>query len=234
VTDYNKTDMMGRGLEVSVAKRRKLEVDPFIHAPAHVGMEMFLEFRLKGNVEKTKTNLIGYSPGRYLVISTPRISGASFTYGTGTQPLVVRYFLDGSVFGFESNILRMVGAPFNVSFLSYPAKIEEVSLRKSRRLQVVIPVERDGKHNPSEMIVNLSDDGALLQLKDQVSIDDEMNITFSLPDGQIIKDMTCYIRRVEINRERILAGIEFDPKSKSLECISNYLEVVKETIIGAE
>lgn len=231
MTDYRQTDMMGRGLEVSIAKRRKLEVDPFIHAPAHVGMEMFLEFRVKGNAEKTKTNLVGYVPGKYLVVTTPRIQGASFTYGAGTQPIVVRYFLDGCVFGFESNILRVVGAPFYVSFLSYPEKIEEVSLRKSRRLPVVIPCERDGKQHPGEMVVNLSDDGALLQLHESVSVDDEMKISFSLPDGESIKDMKCIIRRVEINRERVLAGVEFDAKSNQLESISKYLEIVKETLV---
>jgi len=227
-SDHSET--MGRMLQVSVAERRNIDVDLFRHAPAQVGMEMFIEFKVRGHSEKIKTKLVGYVSGEYLVVATPKVNGIPVNYGASNNTLVVRYLHEGSVFGFQTAALRMIGAPFYLTFLRYPESIEEVSLRRNPRISVVIPIERDDGDKESEFLINLSENGALLKLKKPVGIDDTIYLMFALPNGKVMQDLECRVRRVEMNSAQILAGVEFKAPEGRLAPIRQYLDMVQDNL----
>lgn len=228
--DTKDSASMGRALEVNVASRRHISVDPFVHAPAHVGMEMSLEIKSPTDPNKIVTQLVGFVRGNYIIVATPRLSGNTINFGAGRNTVIVRYLLDGTVFGFQSQVLRTIGAPFHLTFLKYPDKIEEVSLRRTPRVQVVIPIRRVNAGDGRECIVNLSAMGALLQLTAPVNLDDVLNLSFTLPDGREILDMPSTVRRVEITRDRVLAGVQFEKNEKDIAAIEDYLGVVLDTL----
>ena len=227
---FDNTDGMGRMLEASVAERKEHQGNSLSFAPVHIGMELFVEFQFKGGKEKVKTKLVGYSNGEFLIIKTPRIQGVSISNAKGLNALVVRYLHDGSVFGFQATLLRLIGPPFYVCFLSFPTKIEEISLRRNPRIAVVIPFEWDGKGDETDRILDLSANGSLLHLSKSVEYGDTINISFVLPDGMAVTDLKCTIRRIEASSDRVLAGVEFDPEDVQLAHIENYLKVVQVTL----
>jgi hypothetical protein len=228
--DTQNTHNLGRALEVNVANHREISVDPFVHAPAHVGMEMSLEIKSPGDPNKIVTQLVGFLRGNYIIVSTPRLTNGTINFSNGRNQVIVRYLLDGTVFGFQSLVLRTIGAPFHLTFLKYPEKIEEISLRRTPRVQVVIPIRRENSGEGRECIMNLSTMGALLQLSRPVTLDDTFTITFTLPDGGELADVPCSVKRVEITRDRVLAGVQFEKEGPDLSAIERYLEVVRETL----
>lgn len=220
---------MGRMLDAGVAQKSQYQGMSLNFSPVHVGMELFVEFQIKSRKEKLKTTLVGYSTGEFLVLKTPRVQGASISSSKGLNQMVVRYLLDGSVYGFQSTLLRMLGPPFYVTFISFPTRIEEKTLRRNPRIPVVIPCawygKEDNEGDGNDRIVNLSADGSLLHLNKSVVYGETINISFVLPDGEPVVDLKSTVRRVEVSSDRVLVGVEFDSDDEQLASIGNYLSV---------
>lgn len=222
---------IGRLLSLSKARRRVLANDQFLNAPIQVGMTLNIEFKFSDNSGvKTQSQLVGFLRGEYLIVTTPKINGEYVNYSRHRN-LVVRYILEGSVYGFQVGILRVMGSPFNLTFLEYPETIEQVSLRGAPRVQVVIPFEREGDgDSENETLLNISATGALLQLSKPARIDDTFNISFVLPNGQALTNIGCTVRRVDMTSQRILTGIQFDKKHPHYPLVESYVGVVLETL----
>ena len=225
----DKSDAIGQMLEIGQAKNRLSKVDAFAAAAVQVGTEVFIDVNVSGKRIKVKSELIGYRKGEYIIIETPRINGASVRFST-QELLVARYMQRGCIFGFHTSVLRAIAPPFNLLFLKYPDAIEEVSLRREPRVQVVIPLERKDGDPAREWIMNLSANGALLQLATPPKVDEVLYLSFVLPNGQAIQGIGSTVRRLELNANRCLAGVQFDGHHEKFNAISNYVKIVVETL----
>lgn len=218
-------------METSHAKYNTLDEDQFTKAPIQVGMDLVIEFRFGQKGVKSTTNLVGYSRDDYLIIKTPRLNGKYVNYSFYKNIVViVRYFLDGSAFGFQTAIIRIISTPFHLTFIEYPKHVEQMSLRGSPRIQMVIPFEREGGDPEKEMIMNLSGTGALLLMTGDVQLNDEIKISFLLPDGKHVQEIPSMIRRVDMSSKRVLGGVQFDTNHQHYQYIEKYIKTVVETL----
>lgn len=221
------SNTFGHLLQGSIAKRRNFNIDFFNNMTAFSGMEVFLEFETRSGRSKVKTVLVGSDPGKYIIIATPRIEGVPVKLLGSPDSVIIRYLLDGSVFGFESKIVKKVGDPFFLTILDYPKQIEQISLRIEPRITIVLPLSREGGDPTKECLLNFSVKGALLQLQHAVKRDQVFSISFSMPNGKAILDVKCLVKRVEMYHDRILAGVQFQPSSKQVAQLDHFFEVIK-------
>ncbi len=223
----NKRDeVLGRMLELHDEERhRVLENTPDIMIIP--GQEVFVEALVNGVNARVKTRLTGGLKGEYLIIGTPRVNGQIVPLRDG-RDIVIRYIQEGAVFGFASKIMRTIGQPFNLAIVSYPTAIEEVSLRRSPRIPVVIPVERDEVQRQGELIINLSDGGCALQLNQMVDMGEVFLLSFTLPNGVFIKNIVSKVMRIEASAGKVVCGVCFEDKSSSgKKAVAEYIKLVQ-------
>ncbi len=221
---------IGRLLEINRARKQETQDDPFERAPLNVGMEMYIDTKIGFSPNKPmKSLLVGYMKNQYLIVTTPRIEGLSAKYADSSN-IVVRYISRRSVYSFRTQALRTMGPPFHLTFLQFPEKVEETALRASPRLQVGIPFGRSDVEPNREFIMNLSSTGALLKMAQQVPMDSTLIVSFHLPNGQLLENVPCMVKRVEASGNGVLAGVMFDPKYPRIRLISDYVRFVLEGI----
>ncbi len=195
------------------------------NAPIHVGTEVYLEFQYGSKNVRTKSMLIGFSRDEFIIIRAPMINGTpvGITY---LKDIIVRYMLEGKVFGFKTGLMDYFGPPYYLSLLRYPKNFEEVSLRVGPRIQMVIPVRRENGGDEEESILNLSASGALLHLAAPVVIDDRFPISFILPNGTAVKDLFCVVRRVNMTHRQLTAGVRFEEEHPDYPAVEAYVRQV--------
>ncbi len=227
---HNNQDSLGRFYEAAKAPKRLHEQhDTSFLTSFQVGMDMFMQPLGRSDKDKWKTKLLGYLRGEYLILMTPRINGMLVNYG-GQNQMAVRYMCEGSVFGFQTTIFRTIGSPLNLTFLKYPSRIEEISLRRSPRIQMVIPFRLNDSQDSGNTILNLSSSGALVQMVDPPRIEESIRLSFTLPNGKAIDNLECVVKRVDMNTKRILVGLQFEENSENAKAIAEYIEMVIQTL----
>lgn len=221
---------LAQNLQVGLANKKHHTRDSFLMPHIQLGTIMFVELIHENLKQSCRCPFLGCKRGEFFLLGNPHINGLPANFSS-TRRTAVRYFVDGSVFGFETEILRSLGTPFFVTFFKYPTSIEEVSLRRSPRVQMVLPFSRENGDAENEYILDLCVSGALLQVMEPVSVNDELLISFRLPNGDCIDAITATVRRVDWHHDRILAGVSFDPKHPSLPLLKKYIDVVLERLI---
>jgi len=222
-------EVLGRMLEMHEEERHQVHqgMPEILILP---GQEIFVEAEINRVNARVKTYLVGGLRGDFLIISAPRVNGQIIPLKEGRE-IVIRYIQEGAVYGFASKVMRGIGQPFNLAILQYPTAIEEVSLRRSPRIPVVIPVERDGVQRKGEMIVNLSSGGAAVLLNQMVQMEDTFNLSFTLPNGTFIKNLAVSVMRIEASSGKIIVGVAFDEKGgQGKQAVAEYLKLVQLTI----
>lgn len=99
----------------------------------NVGDIVQLQFALDDSQRKHPTRVIGYLPGKSLLVTTPRIDGKVMLVREG-QPVVVRMLSRNSVYAFNTQILATSLKPYAYMHLTYPQEIEKIVVRKALRV----------------------------------------------------------------------------------------------------
>ena len=184
---------------------------------------MFLqrdEFR-----ESLKTRLIGIVPGAYLIIATPESDGDSEIRAGGTE-IIIRYIFRGEVMGFRSSVIVAIENPFRLTFISYPDRIESMSLRKEKRVDCSLPSMLTVENSEINGIVSdLSVGGCRFTAKleepparGEFALDSLSSIVFSLPGSEGFLRIDGKIRNSVLSPDRVDLGIQFvkiNPESKA-------------------
>lgn len=105
----------------------------------NVGDMLQLQFVADDSQRKHATKVIGYLPGKSLLVTTPRIDGKVMLVREG-QPVVVRMLSGNSVYAFNTQILATSLKPFAYMHLTYPADIERIVVRKAMRVSTDLEV----------------------------------------------------------------------------------------------
>lgn len=218
---------IGKFEQINRARNRPADDDPFEVAPIGIGTEMYIHTKIGVNVEAKpfKTKVVGYQPGQYLILETPRLNGVAIKYQENRQ-ITVHYLAEKAVCSFKTQAVRALSAPFYMTIFQCPEKIEMTHLRSSPRLPVGIPFDRNGGDPAKEFIVNLGSQGALLKVKEKVALNSSFKITFYLPNGEAVNGITVNVKRIDISNGRTMAGVEFDPDHANFPAIGKYLNFV--------
>lgn len=160
---------------------------------------------------------------KYLLTDIPSAYGKSFFPDYGSI-ITVRFLLDGAVYDFKTGIVR-IHEKSGLIVLEYPDETKKVELRKSKRVNVMIPVvvstgcETDsntGQTWTMEMldgaILDISEIGALIAVNSSEFIDVGHKVTISatLPGGSHIDSLDAEIRNVKLSTNRLMLGVFFN------------------------
>ena len=164
-----------------------------------------------------QSSMVGFKLGKYVILDNPLVNGIPLLDAGDTG--IVRYLDDGTVYGFESEILSTIKMPTCLAFMRFPASIEEKSLRKSSRVNTMIGakicllkennVPTDKPRFRDGLVVNLSENGCLLSFSEELESGEQMKLELDLPNVGTMVIPKCIIRRVEKSRNGNMYGLEF-------------------------
>lgn len=186
-----------------------------------LGCQLFLQSQAVK--ERIPTFLVGIIPQSGLIIKTPYVHGVENIFLTGDE-IVIRYVFMGEVFGFKSKILTSIAFPFKLTFVTYPEKIEKMSLRKKTRVLCNVPTQLVlSDFKMKGVVVDLSTDGILFTGKmpdDGVRTPLKINskIVLMMPlmgiEGQT--NVEGIIKNIRQNDKGLQLGIAFHDLSDDL------------------
>ena len=140
------------------------------------------------------------------------------------------YLCEGILYKFRSNFHA---PPFqNVVCLQYPSAFEPIQVRRYRRVKVNL--EAESKKVEDEEIFNgeikdISDGGCLVELAGLVKMlkGDMMEITFMLPDNQLVDGLQCTVVNVryfdELQKTRF--GLSFVEPETEIRKVREFCEM---------
>lgn len=176
----------------------------------------------------------GVSGNSFILIQQPP-SATAKNQLAATRDIVVRYVLDGAVWGFKSTIIRVMDTPFDLVFIAFPDRIERYSLRACERTEVVIQAEfsisglviksiiRDLSGSGCRLVILAEDRGNLpLHQLEQSGI---LTFLTDIPEERV--SVECKVVRIASDRERTELGIAFDESNKAtLDKITRFVDHV--------
>jgi len=120
--------------------------------------------------QKLWTTMLGYKPGSYILLEKP--PGTDAVEGKHVlkdgDSLIIRFFKDGTIYGFRTPILCTITMPYRLLFAGFPTatNIVEYSLRSSPRLACYLPCsgEVGGRAFSRALIRDFSATGCQLRI----------------------------------------------------------------------
>lgn len=167
--------------------------------------------------------LIGYVPGKSLLVTAPLVDGKIALMREG-QNFVIRCFSGKNAYAFKSATFKVVNTPFPHLHLMYPREVRGLEVRKGARvhtniisaIKVLSGAQADSQ--AAGTVANLSVGGALLIAKNALGDKgDRISLTFrvALQDIESFPSLEAVIRSVsqepadEGGLSRVQHGLEF-------------------------
>ncbi len=178
-----------------------------------VGLQIYIEKNLGEKNVKYLAKIIGWENGAYIIISSPAASGQPMDWQPGT-PCTVKFFNNGKIFLFKTILLEKQQKPMVLGFIKFPQKIEEVELRKHKRIQTFLlcMVSRQGEPAPIQgTILDLSRGGGLIELPhvSNAVVGEKIKLSFMLPNGTKIDNLCAEIKNVAQEADKVKLGTLF-------------------------
>ena len=196
-----------------------------------------LNLQLEDVSERLPGLLVGQLPDHYLIVTKPRAVGIDKFIKVGRSLRVVHLF-EGNVYGFETTILSHTDSPSRLMFLSYPASIELVELRRHARLNAHIPASLLlGEEIHAGVLWDLSLGGCrFVTAATEHSLEVGQEILLSvmaLGSGQPL-EIYGAIRSLSRQDSRLVVGLQFDEKrcGTRLKFVADYVNQVLNVLNG--
>ena len=113
---------------------------PSAHLTIRIGTELQLE--IKDVSARFRSELLGMEVNKYIIAKMPMIVDDNFEEKCSefNRPEVVcRYLYEGTVFGFQSHLLKIILQQTRLLFIGYPERVEEQSVRDHERISCMLP-----------------------------------------------------------------------------------------------
>jgi c-di-GMP-binding flagellar brake protein YcgR len=189
-----------------------------------VGLPVFFELLQKSKRLRAQTHIVGWVRPRLVITSVPQDSRL-VVIPKGTE-LIVRYLLEGRVYGFVSRLIHKQVDPLPLWMIEYPEVVEVKNLRRSPRIPITLQVKNH--LDETWFTLDLSASGAMLAVESKQSVGDTALLTFSLPNGELIENLSVTVMRVISDSDESRIGVQFDEDDpEPLEKIKNYLDTIK-------
>ncbi len=195
-----------------------------------------------------QSRLIGWGENECLMLSQPTRGNDAVQLAKGVA-LIGRGLHEGEVWGFRSTVLFQALQPFRILFISYPDEIEQISLRKSARIQtkmeVVLTVRKhdyekmkDDPNAPRGVIRNISMDGCSISCPFRVEVDMPVFISGELPNGKVMENIMGFVRNAAREHNENIYGVQFDSELSNLEKLKEFInlaaKIVPKTGLGSK
>ncbi|MEO5356364.1 MAG: flagellar brake protein [Nitrospirae bacterium YQR-1] len=108
-----------------------------------------IEIQAEGQPDRYKAFTLGMDKGNFLLIR-PLIIGNGDVFeaklAKGTK-LIVRYFYEGALYGFSTEVMTTVVISKKLFFLKYPETLEKHNLRSTKRVECLLPAKIRADYN---------------------------------------------------------------------------------------
>lgn len=199
----------------------------------NIGIGTQLQFQLGTEARKFKATgiLVGMVPDEYLLIRVPAIPGILSRLIEGNT-IVVRYIYAGNVYGFASKVQSYIQKPALIVFLTYPAAVESMNLRKTQRIECRFPATVKTDHGEYKaVIIDISLGGCRVCFEvvagESSSMDTDQTVTVSfylaaIAEKQVIRGR---VQNLKKDGQLFEMGIRFDQKNDAvLNNVKHYID----------
>jgi len=171
--------------------------------------------------QKYQSKLIGYMPGRSVLVATPMLANDRPLLVRKEQEVIVRFFANKNACAFKSDVKHMCTTPFHYLHLTYPPMVETGEIRKAERVVANVQVSVINKSRPeydtvSGAIVDISTVGAKLETLQPVGeVADILMLTAKVQVGRVTRIVTWdaeiknELDKFDMNNSVAAYGIEF-------------------------
>lgn len=144
------TTSIGKPALDEVRGKHAIERVPGVHLDLKLGAAMRL--RLLCVEQRYEAKVVGFEPYEYIIVQLrlPQDTVAKLRMNPGA---VAQVEAGGTLYGFRTEVLSRVATPAQLLFLSYPATVERVALRRGSRLKVSIPANVHGSFGDHDVLV---------------------------------------------------------------------------------
>jgi len=189
--------------------------DPGIFATLRPGQAVMVQE--SGSPKRYWGRIIGTDPYEYFFVKLPLVPGITRLVKPGAA-LTLRLETEGELFGFSCEVFAATHKPYPLVVLAYPASVERIQLRRSKRVRCLIPVLIKNDFFTSQaLIVDLSRGGCRLVLdmfqKQQVIpliSGDAISLLLSLAPSGSLECKATVVSVTDTGQGRFL-GARFDP-----------------------
>jgi len=186
-----------------------------------VGVPVFVEHVQKKRRLRAQASIVGWSEHNIFIITLP-MDNRMLIVPTGAE-LIVRYLLDGTVYGFITRLLHKQQGPFGMWMLEYPEVVEVKNLRRAPRIPLYLKVFTEDDEEWD--MLDISNFGAAMATAESQFVGDEIALRFTLPDGAEIDGLNSKIVRVHFSETESVVGVQFDEADgENLSKIATYIE----------
>ena len=202
-------------------------------APIMIDVGTRLKVDLVGIKGRLDCNLVGLKPNEYFIFDMPpKIFQEELKIG---QEAIVRYLYFGNIFGFRTELMKIMEKPFNLLFFSYPTAVEMHNLRKDTRIQCHIPGTITVKKTDLRgVITDISISGCQFMTKSYsenienlIKTKEIVNLVFPFFGMEGLQTSKATVRHLSINQENTSLGLAFDSLGKN---ISKKLQIYIENV----
>lgn len=199
-----------------------------------------LQMKIEGVDFALKSTLIGIDSDKYLVINVPTNSlygSIKHKYFKGTR-IVIRYVYEGTVFGFQSELIEDLYAPLKLLFVKYPEIIEDHNLRSMERVDCYLPTTVKINEEAIEGVtLDINKKGCLCVFKGKakseellaIQIDEPITLRYQFPKIEDEQLAVGKVKSIQKDKKQMTLGIIFHEIGPEVEdIIDQYIRSIKE------
>jgi len=180
-----------------------------------LGLYIYLHWQKKNPEAKVSSMILGWQHPHFLLVQMPYHRGHPLNLKTG-QECIIRYLMDGNLYGFKTKILKIQFDPTPLLFLKYPDNVENLQLRKDERIHLNIPVkiayEQEGAapFTAEGIMLDISRSGCRISAQGAYTPDFRISLSFNLPGVKPIEGLKGSIMNTRPTGEESLLGVKFE------------------------
>lgn len=186
------------------------------------------------SAEQFRVFFVGVQEDLCLVVRLPLNVGVGWQLGDGSQ-VTAKFLSGGTVYGFHAEIMgKYFKTPLRFLFLSCPADVEKVEIRKHFRVSCLVPATVETAAGAFKgMITDIGLGGMRVvhHFKDtpppEISAGDKLTVRCLVLGLAGVREMACLVRNVEQTSTRLSLGLGFDElEGELLEAVRGYVNRV--------
>ena len=146
---------------------------------------------------RASVKVIGWLEGISLLVGAAENAAGRVVIQEG-ETVLLRAFTGKSAFAFRTAVLRAAYQPFAYLHLSFPAKVEHVTVRNSFRYRVNLPATVSSAGKPARpcTLVNIGTTGTLIEIVEPAELDDgpiRISVSFELHGAPVTLDLQAKV-----------------------------------------
>lgn len=197
----------------------------------YVGLTLSIE--MPKNRNYVTTRLVGWEKDAYIVTRYPYVNEKPINLKSKSN-CIIRFVKDGTAYGFTAEVLSLQFHPAPLIFFKYPANIESMPFRGSKRFKSNISARLEilGVENAvcaDATMIDISESGCCVSIssKDHIKfeIGSKCYLTFMIIDKSL--EIDCLIRNFNEGKVNSIIGLEFtDLTPAGKEVISFFIDML--------